>query len=141
LVQALENGERLMVTLESIKKKMWDNYYKQEKLIKQRTKLKYGDPKAHKLTEQINNLISKRKILDRQWNKLSKAEKNKELKKFGIIEGDRVHVFSTGLFTSIANIVKGTVVMYRGRLTVKLDDPDEFRRKYVPLTKYWRKEP
>ena len=128
-----------MSTLESLEKKMWDNYYKQEKLIKQRSKLKYGDPKTHKLTNEINSLITKRKALDTKWNKLNKAKINKEKSKFGLRVGDRVHVVSVGLFMGAGDFVRGTVVMYRGVLKVKLDDPDEFRKKYAPLTRDWRK--
>ena len=128
-----------MSTLESLEKKMWDNYYKQEKLIKQRSKLKYGDPKTHKLTNEINSLITKRKALDTKWNKLNKAKINKEKSKFGLRVGDRVHVVSVGLFFGAGDVVRGTVVMYRGVLKVKLDDPDEFRKKYAPLTRDWRK--
>jgi dsDNA-specific endonuclease/ATPase MutS2 len=128
-----------MPTIESLEKKMWDNYYKQEKLITERSKVPYGDLKHHKLTDQINDLIDKRKSLDKQWNKLKKAEINKEKSKFGIKVGDRVHTVSVGLFLGAGNVIKGTVVMYRGVMKVKLDDPDEFRRKYAPLTKSWRK--
>jgi hypothetical protein len=128
-----------MPTLESIEKQMWDNYYKQEKLIKERSKLPYNDPKNHKLSDQINDLIGKRKSLDRQWNLLNKARINKEKSKFGIKVGDRVHTVSVGLFMGAGNVIRGTVVMYRGILKIKLDDPDEFRMKYAPLTKDWRK--
>jgi hypothetical protein len=128
-----------MSTLESLEKQMWANYHKQEKLIKERSKLKYTDPKVRKLTEQINTLISQRDTLNSRWNKLNKVKINKEKIKFGLKVGDRVHTVSVSLFLGAGDVVKGTVVMYRGVLKVKLDDPDEFRRKYAPLTKSWKK--
>jgi hypothetical protein len=128
-----------MPTPESIEKKMWDNYHKQTALIKELGKLKYGDPKSHKLNDEINDLKDKRKILNKQWNTLNKAKINKEKSKFGLKVGDRVHTVSVSLFLGSGEIIKGTVVMYRGVLKVKLDDPEEFRKKYTPLTKSWRK--
>jgi hypothetical protein len=128
-----------MSTLKSLEKKMWENYYAQEKLIKERSKIKYGDPEIRNLTNIINDLISKRKVLDAKWNKLNKAKINKEKMKFGIEAGDRVQTISIGLFMGAGNIVRGTAVMYRGVLKVKLDDPDEYNKKYAPLTKDWRK--
>lgn len=129
-----------MVTLESVEKKMWDNYHKQTALIKELVKLKYNDPKSHKLNDEINDLKGKRKILNKQWNTLNKAKINKEKSKLGLKVGDHVYTGSFSPFLGSSNIVKGVVVIYRGVLKVKLDDPYEFNKKYASLTKSWRKE-
>ena len=126
--------------LNAIEAKMWTNYDKATKLIKQRGDLKYNDPNVHTLTEKINKLNSERKQLNVEWKKVKSGDRNTVLQTFGFKEKDRVKLQTIGLFNVFDDIISGTVVMYRGKLTVKLDDSSEFGKKYVPLTKKWWKD-
>jgi len=126
--------------LNAIEAKMWTNYDKATKLIKQRGDLKYNDPDVHTLTEKINKLNSERKQLNVEWKKVKSGDRNTVLQTFGFKEKDRVKLQTIGLFNVFDDIISGTVVMYRGKLTVKLDDPSTYKKKYVPLSKRWWKE-
>jgi len=126
--------------LNAIEAKMWTNYDKATKLIKQRGDLKYNDPDIHILTVKINKLNLERKQLNVEWKKIKSGDRNTVLQKFGFKEKDRVTTQTVGLFNAYSEPVSGTVVMYRGKLTVKLDDSSEFGKKYVPLTKKWWKD-
>lgn len=81
------------------------------------------------------------KALKERWNAIGKEAENAKVRAAGFRVGDRVsyHMVDslTGGFLG-TETAYGTVVMSRGRIAVKLDQP-YLDKKIVPLVPGWRK--